>query len=165
MAKKVNVNLNLEAKALVFDMDGTIADLYGVEGWKEMLDGCDPTPYIEAEPMWDMDELAEVLNALRANNIEIRIISWLSKESCRDYDHAVRKAKREWLVKYNFPFDHFHGVAYGATKADSIRKYLADDECAILIDDNAKVRDGWTLGETIDPTAIDIIEVLKGLLN
>ena len=38
MAKKVNVNLNFEAKALVFDMDGTIADLYGVEGWKEMLD-------------------------------------------------------------------------------------------------------------------------------
>ena len=154
-----------KVKIICVDMDGTIADLYGVENWLDHLNNFNPLPYAVADPMWDMDALSEVLNALRANHIEIRIISWLSKESCRDYDHAVRKAKREWLVKYNFPFDHFHGVAYGATKADSVRKYLADDESAILIDDNAKVREGWTLGDTIDPTATDIIEVLKGLLN
>lgn len=154
-----------KVKIICFDMDGTIADLYKVNGWLEKLRAFDPEPYAEAAPMWDMVQLSEVLNELRAHNIEIRIISWLSKESCRDYDHAVRKAKREWLVKYNFPFDHFHGVSYGATKADSVRKYLADNESAILIDDNAKVREGWTLGDTIDPTATDIIEVLKGLLN
>lgn len=27
-----------------FDMDGTIADLYGVDGWLEMLIAEDPTP-------------------------------------------------------------------------------------------------------------------------
>ena len=31
-------------KTLVFDMDGTIADLYGVEGWLEMLRAEDETP-------------------------------------------------------------------------------------------------------------------------
>ena len=72
--------------------------------------------------------------------------------------------KREWLERYNFPFDHFHGVAYGATKADSVRKYLAEDETAILFDDNAKVRKGWHLGETVDPAEVDIIEYLKNLL-
>ena len=36
---------------------------------------------------------------------------------------------------------------------------------AILFDDNAKVRQGWTMGEAIDPTEIDIVEYLKGLLN
>ena len=40
----------------------------------------------------------------------------------------------------NFPYDHFHGVKYGATKADSVRKYLGEDESAILFDDNAKVQ-------------------------
>lgn len=152
-------------KMVVFDMDGTIADLYSVNGWLEMLRAFDPTPYIEAKPMWDMEELATVLNCLRVVGIEIRIVTWLSMETTKEYDSAVRLAKREWLEQYGFPFDHFHGVAYGATKADSVRRYLAENEGAILIDDNAKVREGWHLGEAIDPTAIDIVEYLKGLLN
>ena len=152
-------------KMVVFDMDGTIADLYSVNGWLEMLRAFDPTPYIEAKPMWDMEELATVLNCLRVVGIEVRIVTWLSMETTKEYDSAVRLAKREWLEQYGFPFDHFHGVAYGATKADSVRRYLAENEGAILIDDNAKVREGWHWGETIDPTAIDIVEYLKGLLN
>lgn len=155
----------MKVKMICFDMDGTVADLYGVNGWLEMLRHYDPTPYIKAPPMWDMAELANILMALQHMGIEIRIITWLSKESTKDYDNEVRLAKREWLEHYAFPFDHFHGVRYGATKADSVRKYLAADETAILIDDNAKVREGWTLGETIDPTAVNIIEILKGLLN
>ena len=150
---------------ICFDMDGTIADLYGVENWLPMLREFDPTPYEVAEPMWQMAELAEVLNLLRAVGVEIRIITWLSKDSNPQYDTEVREAKRNWLAEQNFPFDHFHGVQYGATKADSIRRYLPNGETAILIDDNAKVRNGWHMGEAIDPTACDIVEVLRNLLN
>ena len=150
---------------ICFDMDGTIADLYGVENWLPMLREFDPTPYEVAEPMWQMAELTEVLNLLRAVGVEIRIITWLSKESNPQYDAEVREAKRNWLAEQNFPFDHFHGVQYGATKADSIRRYLPNGETAILIDDNAKVRNGWHMGEAIDPTACDIVEVLRNLLN
>ena len=152
-------------KMICFDMDGTLADLYGVKNWLEKLRAFDASPYAFAPPLCDMEELAFLLEVAQHRGIEVRIITWLSKESNPAYDEAVRQAKRDWLSFWGFPYDHFHGVAYGATKADSIRRYLADDECAILIDDNAKVRDGWTLGETIDPTTIDIIEVLKGLLN
>lgn len=152
-------------KMICFDMDGTIADLYGVENWFDMLRAFDPTPYEVAKPMWNMAELADLLHKAQTAGIEIRIITWLSKETTTEYDNAVRMAKRNWLAEQNFPFDHFHGVAYGATKADSIRRYLAENETAILIDDNAKVRQGWHMGETIDPTACDIILALKGLLS
>lgn len=152
-------------KMICFDMDGTIADLYGVPGWLEMLRAYDSTPYEIAPPMWDMAELARLLTQAQTGGIEIRIITWLSKESTAEYDKAVREAKREWLVNQGFPFDHFHGVAYGATKADSIRRYLAEDETAILIDDNFKVRNGWHMGDTIDPTACDLLEVLRNLLE
>lgn len=152
-------------KMICFDMDGTIADLYGVPGWLEMLRAYDSTPYEIAPPMWDMAELAELLTQAQTSGIEIRIITWLSKESTAEYDKAVREAKREWLMNQGFPFDHFHGVAYGATKADSIRRYLAEDETAILIDDNSKVRNGWHMGDTIDPTACDLLEVLRKLLE
>lgn len=154
----------MKVKMICFDMDGTIADLYGVEGWLEMLRAENPTPYRQATPMWDMVELAETLRMLQANGIIIRIITWLSKDSSEGYKNEVRKAKREWLDELGFPYDNFHGVQYGATKADSVRRYLAENEGAILIDDNAKVREGWHLGETINPTECDIIEALKNLL-
>lgn len=152
-------------KEIVFDMDGSLNLFYSVPHWLEMLRAYDPTPYKVAEPMWDMRVLADTLKELMESGITISIVTWLSKESTPDYDEEVRKAKKEWLDRYGFPYDHFHGVKYGATKADSVRKRLHDGEEAILFDDNAKVRKGWHLGETHDPTAEDIIEVLKELLK
>ena len=151
-------------KMVCFDMDGTIANLYAVEGWLEMLRSENPTPYEMAEPMWDMVELAEVLLAVMAKGIEVRIITWLSMNSTEEYKTATRNAKLGWLDEQNFPFDHFHGVQYGATKADSVRKYLGENETAILFDDNDKVRAGWSLGEAYNPTTENIIEILKSLL-
>jgi hypothetical protein len=114
--------------------------------------------------MWDMTALADVLMLAKANGIEIRIVTWLSMNSTEDYKDRVRQAKRDWCEAVGFPYDVFHGVQYGATKADSVRRYLGEDETAILIDDNAKVREGWHLGETINPTEENIIEILRGLL-
>ena len=154
-----------KVKMVCFDMDGTIADLYGVNGWLEMLREENARPYEIAKPMWDMIELAEVLNELRAREIEIRIISWLAKNSTETYKDEVRQAKVEWLDRMGFPYDKAHFVQYGSTKADSVRRYLADDECAILVDDNRKVCNGWHLGETINPTECDLIEALRSLLD
>lgn len=152
-------------KMICFDMDGTIADLYGVKGWLEMLRNENPTPYEVAEPIWNTEALNAILMALQAKGIEIRIVTWLSKDSTEEYKTATREAKKDWLADNAFPYDHFHGVKYGATKADSIRKYLAEGETAILIDDNDKVRRGWHMGEAINPTTTDIIEYLAGLLG
>lgn len=148
---------------LVFDMDGTIADLYGVPNWLEKLRAENPEPYQRAHPMWDMDSLARILNELKATGeYEIAVVTWLSKNSSESYKGAVRKAKREWLAENGFPYDYFHGIQYGATKANAIR---GKAEIALLFDDDARVRKGWTLGETIDPTTINIINYLSGLLD
>jgi hypothetical protein len=148
-------------KAIVFDMDGTIADLYGVENWLDMLRNENPQVYADARPMWNMAQLNEVLTGLRKVGWKIIVVTWLSKDSSESYKAATRKAKLDWLNRYNFPFDSFHGVRYGATKADSIRKKV---DYGILVDDNEKVRKGWSLGNTIDPTTTDIIEALKEVL-
>lgn len=154
-------------KMICFDMDGTIADLYGVENWLEKLRAYDASPYLTAKPMCDMEELTFLLEIAQHRGIEIRIITWLSKETTKEYDELVRIAKLAWLKANEFPIDHFHGVAYGATKADSIRKDLdlSKGETAILFDDNAKVRKGWHMGDTYDPTTCDICEVLKKILG
>ena len=147
---------------IVFDMDGTVADLYGVENWLPKLRNEDPTPYAEAKPMWDMDELNTVLNELRNAGHYINVVSWLSKNSTEAYKVKVRKAKREWLAEH-MPTDFYHLVQYGTPKARVIAKYAETTE-AILIDDEARNRETWTLGRTIDPTSCDLIEALKGLL-
>lgn len=149
-------------KMICFDMDGTIVDLYGVDNWLTDLRAESARPYEVARPLWDMAKLAEVLNRL---NVEIRIVTWLSKDSSEAYEDEVRKAKLEWLKAQGFPFDKFHGVQYGATKADSVRKYLAEGETAILVDDNARVRNGWHLGETVNPTAINLIEYFEQMVD
>ena len=154
-------------KMICLDMDNTIADLYAVPNWLEKLRAYDASPYLLAEPMCDMEELAFLLEVAQHRGIEVRVITWLSKESTKEYDELVRIAKRAWLEAMGLPIDHFHGVAYGATKADSIRRYLdtSSGETAVLFDDNAKVREGWHMGEAIDPTKCDICEVLKAILG
>jgi hypothetical protein len=147
-------------KILVFDMDGTIANLYGVEGWLDDLRNEKTRPYEIAEPLYDMDSLNEILKLLQGVGWKIVVTSWLSKESTKKYDKAVRKAKLAWLKKYNFPYDDIHLVKYGTTKADCTRKMGGYQ---ILIDDNAKIRRGWTLGTTIDANN-NILEQLTDLL-
>lgn len=151
-------------KYLCFDMDGTIADLYAVNGWLEQLRAYNPNPYRIAEPMWDMVELANAIQAIQEIGVKIVIITWASKDSTREYDMAVRQAKLDWLEEMGFPYDFFHCIKYGTTKANTIRKYMEIEETAILIDDNEKVRNGWSLGETINPTDTDIIDFIRGLI-
>ena len=149
-------------KMICFDMDGTIADLYAVPNWLAKLRAEDASPYTEAAPMWDMVKLRDILLKLISKGWKIRVISWLSKDSTEAYKEAVRQAKREWLARYDFPADKVHLVAYGTTKADCVRRIA---EAAILVDDNEKVRNGWHLGETIDPMNGDLLERLEELLG
>lgn len=147
-------------KTLVFDMDGTIANLYGVENWLEDLRSFNPRPYVVAKPIYDMDILNALLNELKINGWKIVVTSWLSKETTRAYDKEVRQAKKEWLIRNNFPVDEIHLVKYGTTKANCTRKLGGYQ---ILVDDNEQVRNGWNLGSTINANE-DIIAKLMELL-
>jgi len=147
-------------KTLVFDMDGTLADTYGVDGWLKMLRAEDPTPYIKAKPLYDMVLLTAILWVLKNDGWRIAVTSWLAKESSPEYDAEVKQAKIDWLRRYDFPYDEIHLVKYGTTKANCTRKLGGFQ---ILIDDNENVRKGWTLGDTIDANQ-NIIPFLSNLI-
>lgn len=147
-------------KMLVFDMDGTIADLYGVEGWLTDLRAENTRPYEKAEPLYDMEDLRNILLMLQDLGWRIVVTTWLAKDATREYNKAVTLAKKAWLAKYKFPYDEIHCVKYGTTKADCTRN---KGGFQILIDDNKKVRDGWTLGTTVN-AQYDITKFLKALI-
>lgn len=134
-------------KTLVFDMDGTIANLYGVANWLEDLCNENTRPYVEAEPIYNMTILTRLLNTLKGYGYTIVVTTWLAKNGTKTYNNEVRKAKVDWLNRYNFPVDEIHMVKYGTTKANCTRKREGEQ---ILFDDNEKVRKGWTLGETVN---------------
>lgn len=146
-------------KMIVFDMDGTIADLYGVENWLTDLQNENTRPYEQARPLYDMREMKKILEQLKNNGWEIVVTTWLAKDGSKEYNKKTAYTKKEWLAKYDFPYDEIHCVKYGTTKANCTRN-KADFQ--ILIDDNKKVRDGWTLGTTVN-AKYDIMKFLKAL--
>ncbi len=142
---------------ICFDMDGTIANLYGVDGWLAMLINSDATAYKQAEVMVNMNSLARLLNKLQRKGYEIGVISWLAKNSTTAFDEEVTKAKREWLAKHlkSVHFNFVEIVPYGTDK-NIVRKTSAD----ILFDDEEGNRENW---EGIAYNVDNILEVLKAL--
>ena len=145
-------------KAIYFDMDGTIADLYGVDGWLDALHREDTTPYAVAAPMVDMAQLNAICEHLIALGVTIGVISWSAMGGSREYNAAVRKVKREWINEYLPCVSEFHVVKYGTPK-HHVRKI----KHSILVDDNAEVREAWQ-GETIDATK-NILKALAEVLK
>ena len=127
-------------RTLVFDMDGTIANFYGVSNWLEDIRNGNPRPYIVAEPLYDMEILNAILNLLKLQGWTIAVTSWLAKGSDKEFDELTRIAKREWLARYDFPFDEIHLVSYGTPKS-TCTEHLGGIQ--FLFDDNADVRREW----------------------
>lgn len=142
---------------IFFDMDGTIADLYGVENWLDYLIALDALPYEIAKPLIRLNALARILNRLQKQGYKIGVISWLAKNSNTAYDEKVTRAKKEWLKKHlaSVNFDEIHIVKYGTPK-----QTFAKTENDILFDDEKKNRNDWT-GKAFDVN--EIIEILKGM--
>jgi phosphoglycolate phosphatase-like HAD superfamily hydrolase len=138
-----------------FDLDGTLADLYGVENWLDYLLKGDEYPYSAARPLVNMSLLARLLNKLQKQGYTINIISWLSKNSTKEYDVKVTNAKRKWLKKHlkSVKFDNIYIVPYGTPKHT-----LSN---GILFDDEQKNRDNWGAGAY---DVNNIIGVLKGFI-
>lgn len=144
-------------KEIWFDMDGTIANLYAVEGWLDYLKSENVYPYANAETMLNFSLLARLLNRLQAQGWKIGIISWTSKSGSEAYNLAVEIAKRAWLAKHlpSVEWDEIKVVRYGTNK------YIT---CGggILFDDEAGNREAW---EDEAHTPDEIMEILKKLVK
>ena len=100
-------------KAIYFDMDGTIANLYGVNNWLDMLRAYDSTPYEIAKPLVNMNSLARLLNNLQAKGYKIGIVSWLSKIPNSDYDGRLHPfIKSSHFTQFHSPVGIFLYIIY-----------------------------------------------------
>lgn len=141
-------------KAIYFDMDGTIADLYGVDGWLEDLLHEDVRPYAEARPLVNLQRLARILNRLIRDGYSINVISWTSRGGSAEYNKEVAKVKIQWLETHlkSVKFSKIEILPYGTPKE------LFGE--GILFDDEEHNRESWGEGAY---TEKEIFKVLKNL--
>lgn len=150
------------SKYLVFDMDGTIVDFYGVTNWQECLDvKQDATPYAIAKPLYNMFQLNTIIKAFRKMGYKIVVSTWLSKVNTKpEFHQEIMSAKLAWLEEYNFFYDKIYFLPYGADKMSAISHLKG---LKILIDDSDDVLQSWH-GPTID-AKYNIIDSLVGILG
>ena len=144
----------MNEKVLNFDMDGTLCNFYGVEGWLDDLMASNPRPYRVAKPRFNFSSFARLIHRLQRLGYQINIISWLAKCNDDDFHKVVADVKVEWLQKHlpSVKFDNIIIVPYGTPK-----QTLAN---GILFDDEKPNRDNWQ-GKAYDVD--DILNILRGL--
>ena len=143
---------------IYFDLDGTLADLYAVKEWLEKISSGDPTPFREARPMIQMNQLSRLVNLLQGEGHKVGIISWLPMGCSPEFAEEVRKEKKRWLARRatSIAWDEIHLVKYGTPKHSCCR-----DINGVIFDDNEKVRETWR-GKAFDEK--QILDILKQLL-
>ena len=124
-------------KQINFDMDGTIADFYGVENWLDYLLCEKIKPYRVAKPLVNMRRLSKEIHRLQSLGYSVGIISWGSKGARDIYNKKIRRAKLNWLYEHlgSVAFDHISIVPYGTPKSTLGH--------GILFDDEERNRDEW----------------------
>ena len=152
--------------AIYFDMDGTIADLYGSPQWLADLEAHNPRPYAIAKPMHHMSSLARQINTLTANGINMGIISWLSKTGTPQFNTAVTEVKRKWLKTHlaSVCFNDIAIIEYGIPKSTANTQ---TEGICILFDDEEKNRIEWenARSNNLAFAPNEINKVLKNILK
>lgn len=143
-----------------FDMDGTIADLYAVNGWLDDLIAENTRPYRDAEMLYNADDLNDIIRALKRKGYNVGVVSWSSKKATPEYTNRITLEKMAWLKRNNLNFDKVIVTSYGVRKADTCRSFGS----GVLVDDEEQNRNAWDIGATIDATK-NILDELKKLLD
>ena len=146
-------------RAIYFDMDGTIADLYSVENWLAHLENSHTKPYREAKSLVNMRTLGRLLNELQQAGYHVGIVSWLSKSGTEEYNARVTETKKRWLNEHlgAVQFDEIKIVPYGTPKSKAV-----EYPNGILFDDEERNRNEWESGIAFDVNKI--LEILEAMV-
>lgn len=143
-------------KRVWFDMDGTIADLYSVNGWLADLEAENVRPYVEAKPLVNVAVVTSLVKEIVKKGYRVCVVTWGSKHASADYNKRVCEAKKAWLYK-TFPEIEWEQIVfypYGTNKN------AVNDGEEILFDDEERNRKDWQ-GLAFKPETMEI--VLKNL--
>lgn len=134
----------MKKTTVYLDMDGTIANLYGIENWLPRLRNEDTEIFKECEPMISQSKLLELFPETL---YKIVILSMTPKNATQEYCKNVEEQKDIWLDKF------FPKLEKRIYKKYSNNKNLKNSSESILIDDNEEIRNNFR-GQALDPTTL-----------
>lgn len=142
---------------IAFDMDGTLADLYGVKGWLADLLAEKTDPYERAKPLINFSTFARTIHKLQARGYRFAIVSCTSKGGSEAYKQKIAIAKQKWLKQHlpSVEWDAIFIIDYDTPKVSVV------NEPSILFDDEERHRKAWN-GIAYDEK--EILKRLKALL-
>lgn len=126
---------------VALDMDGSVANLYGIDNWLERLRSEDETIFTECEPMVTEEKLLDIFPK---ESYDIRILSMTPKGASKEYCDNVAKQKNAWLDKYFPSITKRTYIPYGNNKN------FKNSKRAILVDDNETIRKNFK-GISVNP--------------
>ena len=125
---------------VALDMDGTLADLYRVNGWLESLQAHDAAPYYDADTLHDMDYLNALIELYTDAGGHVCVVSWCAKgNDSHAYYTTTQAAKMLWLREFLPAINDVRIVEYGTPKTLVVK----DVRHTVLFDDEKQNRDAF----------------------
>lgn len=124
-------------KVVYFDMDGTIADLYGVSDCFKRLDNMDAAVYSEAKPI---DKYINMLKEFHTMGYKVVILSALGMVSSKQFDEDTIRNKGIWLDTYVGKEYIDERIYIPNTKHKELYQLFGK---GILVDDDDRVLMNW----------------------
>lgn len=99
-------------KKIYFDMDGTVADLYGEKNWLDNLRKEVCGSFINLRPLVDMNELAMVCHQLMNLGYSFGVITWLPMGASYEFERVCEEEKRAWVEEFMPWVSEFYAQSY-----------------------------------------------------
>lgn len=151
------------AKKILFDMDGTIADLYNTKDWLTLLLNETEGLFRNLPVMHDQSRLKDTVENLIRQGFEIEVVTWTPKNVSRQYINTVEQEKKDWIQEHFPMIEKVHCLDYGTPKQKAGFKKVKQ---LILVDDNKEVNALWDTPKQRKSILADenLIESLQALL-
>ena len=128
-------------KVVYLDMDGTIFDLYGQNGWLDAIKNEDSTIFGGDRRIITEEKLREIFPE---NEYDVRILTMTPLNASKEYCEKVIEEKNKWLDSF------FPSITKRIFKSHGHNKNLKNSASAILVDDSEPIRNSWK-GTAINP--------------
>ncbi len=152
-------------RKVIFDLDGTVYDLYNVEDWLGKIQREEAGVFTEGDILFELDEFYSTIEEMLMNGIEFGVITWLPAGASKEYEEVCRKEKLEFINKY-LPFVSEVSIcSYGIPKQNLIKKRAA---AMYLLDDNKDVCEMFNQAKNcvgINVEEGNLVQVLRNLMK
>ena len=127
--------LKMKSSHIIFDLDGTLYDLYNIDNWLEKIESESPSVFTEGRALVNMNKLNKKIAFFQKMGCTFSVVTWLPMGATEKYKKECYSAKMNWC-RENLPtIPEINIIDYGIGK----HLYRKKDKVNYLIDDNLEI--------------------------